>query len=169
MTKDLDRFLRELLANYGSLDKTTVLALIDRAEAAEQALDFHTQRDRELKTLLSTLSDRLDEFSYEELASLIEDEPLNQWSEKYTSKLQAAERERDEWRDKYDEAESARTDTDAAVARVREAHRPVQVEPSETICRTCSTLRGSGENLRYFPYTEYPCPTIRALDGGEQQ
>jgi len=73
--------------------------LLDRVEAAEQALDFHTQRDRELKKLLSMIADRLDEFCYDELASLIEDEPLNQWSEKYTSKLQAAE---------------------AAVARVRE-------------------------------------------------
>lgn len=62
-----------------------------RAEAAEQAVDFHAQRDSELKTLLSMIADRLDEFCYDELASLIEDEPLNQWSEKYTSKLQAAE------------------------------------------------------------------------------
>ncbi|GAA0187970.1 hypothetical protein [Glutamicibacter creatinolyticus] len=105
-------------SDYNHAD--TVLALLDRVEAAEQALDFHTQRDRELKTLLSMIADRLDEFCYDELASLIEDEPLNQWSEKYTSKLQAAERERDEWRGKYDEAESARTDAEAAVQRVED-------------------------------------------------
>lgn len=35
MTENLDR-LRELLAYYGSLDKTTVLALINRTEAAER-------------------------------------------------------------------------------------------------------------------------------------
>lgn len=52
-----------------------------------------------------------------------------------------------------------------AVARVREVHRPVDVEPSETICHACSTLRGNGDSLRYFPYKEWPCDTIRALDG----
>lgn len=52
-----------------------------------------------------------------------------------------------------------------AVARVRETHRPVDVEPSETICHACSTLRGNGDSLRYFPYKEWPCDTIRALDG----
>lgn len=51
------------------------------------------------------------------------------------------------------------------VARVREVHRPIDVEPSETICHACSTLRGNGETLRYFPYKEWPCDTIRALDG----
>lgn len=77
--------------HIATFDPPTALALIDRAEAAEHAVDFHTQRDHELKTLLSMIADRLDEFSYDELSSLIEDEPLNQWSEKYTSKLQAAE------------------------------------------------------------------------------
>lgn len=52
----------------------------------------------------------------------------------------------------------------AAVDAVREVHRPVDVEPSETICAGCSTLRGTGERMRYFPYEEWPCDTIRALD-----
>lgn len=43
MTENLDR-LRKLLAYYGNLDKTTVLSLIDRAEAAEAAI----QRVREV-------------------------------------------------------------------------------------------------------------------------
>ena len=47
---------------------------------------------------------------------------------------------------------------------VRELHRPVDVEPSDTICAACSTLRGSGESLRYFPTEEWPCATIQALD-----
>ena len=51
----------------------------------------------------------------------------------------------------------------AAVEAVRELHMPVEVEPSETICAECSTLRGQGETARYFPFTEYPCPTAQAL------
>lgn len=59
-------------------------------------------------------------------------------------------------------------DAEAAKQRVRDFHRPVEVETSATICHACSPRRGSGAHLRYFPYTEYPCATIRALDGGEQ-
>lgn len=59
----------------------------------------------------------------------------------------------------------------AAVEAVMAVHRPVDVEPSETVCHGCSTLRGTGENARYFPYEEWPCPTIRAIEaeliGGE--
>lgn len=56
-----------------------------------------------------------------------------------------------------------------ALEKVLILHKPVEVEPSETICSGCSTLRGQGETARYFPFTEYPCPTVRdittALDG----
>lgn len=61
---------------------------------------------------------------------------------------------------------NARTDLPAllaAVEAVMKRHRPVEVEPSETICAECSTLRGQGETARYFPFTEYPCPTVRAI------
>ena len=58
---------------------------------------------------------------------------------------------------------AAREPTDAEKV-VRELHRPVDVEPSDTICAACSTLRGSGESLRYFPTEEWPCATIQALD-----
>ena len=51
----------------------------------------------------------------------------------------------------------------AAVEAVRELHQPVEVEPSETICAGCSTLRGQGETARYFPFTEYPCPTVTRI------
>lgn len=61
----------------------------------------------------------------------------------------------------HDHAEQA----EQAAARVREVHRPVDIEPSNTICGGCSTLRGEGENMRYFPVEEWPCDTIRALDG----
>lgn len=56
-----------------------------------------------------------------------------------------------------------------ALEKVLILHKPVEVEPSETICSGCSTLRGQGETARYFPFTEYPCPTVRdittALEG----
>ena len=52
---------------------------------------------------------------------------------------------------------------DKALEAVLALHKPVEVEPSETICSGCSTLRGQGETARYFPFTEYPCPTVRAI------
>ena len=61
---------------------------------------------------------------------------------------------------------ASRTDLPALLAgveAVRELHQPVEVEPSETICAGCSTLRGQGETARYFPFTEYPCPTVTRI------
>lgn len=66
---------------------------------------------------------------------------------------------------------SLKAERDAALAvieRVRAIHMPVDVEPSETVCHGCSTLRGTGENVRYFPYEEWPCPTVAALDGAPE-
>ncbi|MGP4995531.1 hypothetical protein [Glutamicibacter ardleyensis] len=100
MTQELDLTeMRAEVNEHGVLDIDQATELFDRLEAVEQALDFHTQRDRELKALLSLLTDRLDGFSYDELSSLIEDHPLDQWGEAYKSRLEQAE---------------------AAVARVRE-------------------------------------------------
>ena len=53
---------------------------------------------------------------------------------------------------------------DKALEAVRALHKPVEVEPSETICSGCSTLRGQGEAARYFPFTEYPCPTVAKVE-----
>lgn len=64
-----------------------------------------------------------------------------------------------------DRAEAERDAALARIERVREVHRAVEVEPSATICGGCSTRRGQGDTFRYFPYVEWPCPTIRALDG----
>ena len=50
-----------------------------------------------------------------------------------------------------------------ALEKVLILHKPVEVEPSETICSGCSTLRGQGETARYFPFTEYPCPTVTTI------
>ena len=53
----------------------------------------------------------------------------------------------------------------AAEDRVRALHRPVEIEPSDTICGECSYGLRNGRYLP--PVVEYPCPTIAALDGGE--
>lgn len=46
--------------------------------------------------------------------------------------------------------------------RVRELHAPVEIEPSDTICRECSYQLPNG---KYFgKLVEYPCPTIQALN-----
>lgn len=86
-----ETFTESDATHIATFDPPTVLELIDRAEAAERALDFHSQRDRELKMTLSMISDRLDEHSYDVLSSLIEDEPLDQWGETYKSRLEQAE------------------------------------------------------------------------------
>lgn len=131
------------------------LALIDRAEAAEQALDFHTQRDRELKTLLSMLADRLDEFSYDELSSLIEDTPLDQWGEKYKSRLEQVE----------ERAEQA----EQAVARVREALAEVQ-DRGEQIAGLPNnrSIRSQERAARGSGYLEATRLALRALDGDDR-
>ena len=48
---------------------------------------------------------------------------------------------------------------------VLKLHHAVDCEPSETICAGCSTLHGAGSSARYFPHTEYPCPTVLAAMG----
>ena len=53
----------------------------------------------------------------------------------------------------------------AADERVRALHRPVDIEPSDTICGECSYRMPNGRYLH--PVVEHPCPTIAALDGGE--
>jgi len=93
MTENLDltQLREQSTFDVAAMRGEKLATLIDRMEAAEHALDFHTQRDRELKALLSMIADRLDEFCYDELASLIEDSPLDQWGENYKSRLEAAE------------------------------------------------------------------------------
>lgn len=47
---------------------------------------------------------------------------------------------------------------------VRDLHKPVNVEPSCTFCAECSSCLPNGH---YMLTVQYPCPTIRALDGGQ--
>ena len=44
-----------------------------------------------------------------------------------------------------------------AVARVRELHKPIYISPNEYVCEYCTDDVGS--------YRNYPCSTIKALDG----
>lgn len=60
-----------------------------------------------------------------------------------------------------DEVERLRSRIEA----VRSLHQPVEVEPSETICRECSYQLPNGRFLGKVE--EYPCPTRRALNGEE--
>lgn len=53
-------------------------------------------------------------------------------------------------------------------ARLLSEHFPVEVEPSDTICGGCSTLRGKGDSLRYFPSVEWPCPVAALVDGDDR-
>lgn len=48
-----------------------------------------------------------------------------------------------------------------AVAKVRELHRPVEIEPSSTICHECSHQLPSGDYAEKV--TEWPCATLDAL------
>lgn len=50
------------------------------------------------------------------------------------------------------------------IERVRALHRPVEIEPSDTICGECSYRMPNGH---YLQQVDYPCPTIAALDGDE--
>lgn len=50
----------------------------------------------------------------------------------------------------------------AKLAEVRELHKPVDIEPSETICGECSHALSDGT---YEPMVDWPCPTIALLDG----
>ena len=66
----------------------------------------------------------------------------------------------------------ARTDVPRlveALRRVLDRHRPVEVEPSDTICGNCSFQLPNG---RYFgKVEEWPCDTVRAVEAalGEGQ
>lgn len=51
---------------------------------------------------------------------------------------------------------------DAALRAVLDLHRPVEVEPSDTICGGCSFQLPNG---RYFgKVEEWPCDTVRAVE-----
>ena len=47
---------------------------------------------------------------------------------------------------------------------IRELHRPIEIEPSDTICGECSFRLPNGT---YFgKVVDWPCPTLALLEGG---
>ena len=63
-----------------------------------------------------------------------------------------------------DDADALLDEIDRLRDGIAAIHYPVEVEPSETICAGCSTRRGSGSNVRFFPYVEWPCETAALLE-----
>lgn len=47
-----------------------------------------------------------------------------------------------------------------AIQRVRDLHKPVQGPYDNVVCEECSHM-----DINVDFHTEYPCPTIKALDG----
>lgn len=47
---------------------------------------------------------------------------------------------------------------------IRELHKPIEVEPSDTICRECSFQLSNGHF--FGKVVDWPCPTIALLEGG---
>ena len=88
------------------------------------------------------------------------------------SRTDAAERLRDEALNAKIAAQTAagclRAERDEALAvidRVRELHRPHESQDGDVVCPTCVCGCGDCD----FNPLEAPCPTIRALDGGDPQ
>lgn len=67
----------------------------------------------------------------------------------------------DIWKAKAIEIEADRDSAAAAIERVRELHQPMQRGPF-TICAHCSGWDGEWRCLGLL--TNYPCPTLTALD-----
>lgn len=53
-----------------------------------------------------------------------------------------------------------------ALQAVLDLHKPVDVEPSETICSACSNRLPNG---RFMPTVEYPCPTVETIQDAIRQ
>ena len=48
-----------------------------------------------------------------------------------------------------------------ALRAVLELHRPIEIEPSDTICAACSNQLPNG---RFLPVVEWPCPTVTTIE-----
>ena len=58
----------------------------------------------------------------------------------------------------------ARTDLPALLAAVEDVlalHRPIEIEPSDTICAECSNQLPNG---RFLPVVEWPCLTVTTIE-----
>ena len=60
----------------------SINARADR-DALAAAVEHYAAQRQELRALLIHVAERLDDFTYDELAAIIDDEPLDQWGERY--------------------------------------------------------------------------------------
>lgn len=60
-----------------------------------------------------------------------------------------------------------RGEEDTRIQAVRDLHRPVEIEPSDTICTECSLPLPNGQG--FGETVDWPCATIRALGGDEEE
>lgn len=67
--------------------ETLVERTEDERDAAREALDHNVARIEDMRQTLSMAKDRVDEFTYDEFAAVLDDEPLDQWGEVYRSRL----------------------------------------------------------------------------------
>ena len=67
----------------------------------------------------------------------------------------------DDAHDALDSTASDRLDRmERALRAVVERHRPIEVEPSDTICAACSNQLPNG---RFLPAIEWPCPDVDVI------
>lgn len=58
-------------------------------------------------------------------------------------------------------------EAEARIEKVREMHRPIDIEPSDTICGECSLQLPNGHF--FGKVVEWPCETVKALTEGDKQ
>jgi hypothetical protein len=143
-----DRFehSEHLTAKYYRRMRDAERALAEGVTPAHRAVIAELEQVAAREGVLKRRLDKRDE----DLARLRE--ATREWEIEHAS----VERERDEAREQFAVAERR-------LGAVAALHAPVEIEPSATICGGCSTLRGSGNSLRYFPTVEWPCETAAVL------
>ena len=118
--RERDRFAVARMGNpdadprlRAEMDRRALLAEVERlaaeVEAAREAMDHNVARIDDLRSLLWLVAERGDEFLYDEIATVLDDDPCDQWGDGYQSRLAAAE----------SAAAEARADRDALAERVR--------------------------------------------------
>ncbi|SEN90755.1 hypothetical protein, partial [Nonomuraea pusilla] len=80
------------------------------------------------------------------------------YSDEVTARMEQARRAR--------EAEARAEQAEAAIARVRELHKPFQRRDDVAYCDHCSV--SSGSEWRRYVLVPWPCDTLVALDGPQE-
>ena len=110
-----------------------------RAETAEAAAKYATGRMIDARALLQQMADRIDPFVFDELASELDDQPLDANGDTFEHRLNRAE---------------------AALERVRALHPRKEFDdsPGEFYCDACQRTAGL-----------WPCPTVQAIEGADDE